>query len=388
MNESAPLTETASAEAREASAGLPVAPRAFARSRFAGDAKPAQAMSPQDALAWLEAELVRGGRPGILRIDGPGDPLAVPAPVFETLALVRARLPEAVLEIATLGIGAGQLAGELAKAGLSRAEILMDALDPETYAALYAWIRPGVKNMALPEAAALLAAEQERAVTALTRAGVAVTVAFTAHPGVNDGQAASVAEKAAALGAKAMILRPFVPAPEVADEAPATPPAKAMLALRDAAGRHLPCEIRGPRGADAASVRAKAGLVPLSGAGPTRERPYVAVCSLGGMDVDQHLGHAAQYLIYGPVNDGPVQLIETRPAPEPGSGSARWEEGAAILHDCFALAAQSAGESPRKIYGRRGIRVLTSDGSIEGVVDALYGGTKGKKGGKGRKGRS
>lgn len=364
--------------------GLPVAPRALARSKFAGDAKPAQAMLPREAAAWLDADLARGARPKAVDIDGPGDPLAVPEPVFETLRLVRERLPQAVLGLTTLGIGAAGAAAELAEAGLSRVEILMDAVDGDTYARLFAWIRPGVKNMALGAAAALLADEQAKAVPALVKAGIEVTVTVTVYPGINDGQIEDIAEKAAALGAAWMILRPFAPGEDAPDDAPRAPADEEMAALQETAGRSLPCSLAAAKDGRNKTVRAMGGLVPLTGAvGPTAERPNVAVCSLGGMDVDQHLGHACQYLIYGP-KCGPVELLEVRSAPEPGAGSDRWEEGAATLHDCFALVAQSAGESPRKIFGRRGIRVLIADGSIEGVVDALFGGGKKGKGGKGR----
>ncbi len=115
---------------------------------------------------------------------------------------------------------------------------------------------------------------------------------------------------------------------------------------------------------------------------PSLARPNVAVVSSDGMDVDMHLGHAVKILIYGPREDGLQCLLETREAPEPGSGSSRWKKLATILHDCFVLLTASAGDTPRQILSRKGLSVLITDGEIEGTVDVLYGG--GKKG-KGRK---
>ena len=89
---------------------------------------------------------------------------------------------------------------------------------------------------------------------------------------------------------------------------------------------------------------------------PSAERPRVAVASGTGMDVDLHLGQAKTLLIYGPREDGLACLLETRQAPEPGSGESRWDQLADTLHDCFALLAASAGQRPREVLGNRGIR--------------------------------
>ncbi|HWH72394.1 MAG TPA: NifB/NifX family molybdenum-iron cluster-binding protein, partial [Candidatus Sulfotelmatobacter sp.] len=105
---------------------------------------------------------------------------------------------------------------------------------------------------------------------------------------------------------------------------------------------------------------------------PTAARPNVAVVSLGGMEVDLHLGHAIKALIYGPREDGLVALLAARDLPEPGGGAARWEEAASILHDCFALLTASAGESPKRILADHGISVLITEGEIDPTVDLLY----------------
>jgi len=88
------------------------------------------------------------------------------------------------------------------------------------------------------------------------------------------------------------------------------------------------------------------------------------------------LGQARTILIYGPRADGLTCLLETRQAPEPGSGESRWEQLADTLHDCFALLAASAGGRPREVLGGRGIRVVLTEDNIEGTVDVLYGGGK------------
>lgn len=118
---------------------------------------------------------------------------------------------------------------------------------------------------------------------------------------------------------------------------------------------------------------AKAGLLPK----PTARRPNLALVSANGREIDLHLGEAIQALIYGPGEDGVLCLLGVQDAPEPGGGSSRWEELAASLHDCFALLAVSAGESPARILGEHGITLLLAEGEIVPLVHLLYG--EGKK---------
>ena len=84
-------------------------------------------------------------------------------------------------------------------------------------------------------------------------------------------------------------------------------------------------------------------------------------------------------MIYGPREDGLACLLGTRPVPETGAGISRWQELAASLHDCFAILAASAGESPRRILAEQGITVLITENEIEGTIDVLYHGIKKRK---------
>lgn len=363
---------------------LPIAPRSLARIRFAPSAA-GQALTPHDALAWME-DLIEDGTPvDVVGVTGPGDPLATPEPVLAALKSVHTAHPEISLCLATLGLGAAERAEALAASGVSLVTLLIDAVDPAVAEALYAWVRPGVKNVPLGEGVRLLIKAQAEAVKALQAAGVAVKVNTTVYAGVNDHHVESLARTVAALGADTLALRPYRSGEGDGFES-LEPSAELMASLHEAAARHI--AVAPPRtgcGADVVGHERPVDGAPCAPVLPkaTAERPNVAVCSTGGMDVDLHLGHAHQFLIYGPDAGGLVSLLEARPAPEPGTGASRWESAADILHDCFALLAASAGESPKTIFSRRGIRVMVTDAGIEGAVDVLFGG--GKKRGKGRK---
>ncbi|MBG0789686.1 MAG: radical SAM protein [Desulfovibrionaceae bacterium] len=354
---------------------LPVAPRANARTRFAGNGKAKPAITPEDALRWLDHVVAQGKPVSIVGITGPGDPLAVPEPSLRTLRLVREKYPDIELCLTTLGLGAAGLAGELAEIGLSHVTLLVDAVSPEVAENLYAWIRPSTRTVPLSEAARFLVNEQAKAVTALKKAGLTVKINTTVYPGVNAGHVEEIAAAMATLGADILSVAPFIP-----DSGEPVSP-ELMAELRDRAARHMdlmPAWKECGEGLVGLDRPDKQGASVTVLPKPTPERPNVAVVSSTGMDVDLHLGHAIRALVYGPREDGLACLLGSRDLPEPGSGSARWEALSDILGDCFVLLAASAGDRPREILSRRGLSVLITDGSIEGTVDVLYGG--GKKG--------
>jgi len=365
---------------------LPVAPRAMARSRFVQNGDQARAVRavvmPEEALAILDRAVADGERIDMVGITGPGDPMATPEATLRTLRLVRAKYPDLPLCLTTLGLGIGDVAGELAAIGLSHVTLLVDAVSAEVAEEVFAWIRPANRTVPLPLAAQVLVEGQRRAVAALAEAGITVKINTTLHPGINDGHVEAIARTMAGLGATVMSLVPLWTDGE--DGAP-RPDMDLLAAARERAARHLPLTPSWGECGDVVSPAAK----PLQSSlpRPVPGRPNVAVASAGGMDVDLHLGHAARLLIYGPREDGLACLLETRDAPEPGGGDDRWEALAEILADCFVLLAASAGGRPREILNRRGVAVVITEGEIEGTVDALYGGGKKGKGGKSGKGR-
>jgi nitrogen fixation protein NifB len=360
---------------------LPIAPRALARVRFSPEKPLPRALSPDQALTWLHYLVDRGEFFHVVNLGGPGDPLATPELTLQTLELLRRQFSDLSLCLTTLGLGAGPVAGALAGFGLAHVSILMEAMDPKVVERIYAWIRPGTRTLPLPKAARVLVREQAAAVTALVEQGIPVQFKTTVYPGINSAHIPTMARRGAKLGVGQMKLFPF----EARDDESPRPAEvfgpKQLQDLAGQAGQYLPARFMDPvtcRAAlewDPAESTASKAVRP----GPSPQRPYLAVCSSDGFEVDLHLGQADQYLIYGP-QDGPVVLLETRPAPGPGGGDARWEAAAGILGDCFAVLAAAAGEAPQRVLSQRGLTVLTQEGNVEGLVDVLFGGKpKGRK---------
>jgi nitrogen fixation protein NifB len=357
---------------------LPVAPQATFRPQFAPESKAEQALSPAEALR--EVGLYKGLE--AVELDGPGDPLASMTTTLATIALLKKHYPALTIGLTTLGFGGEQHAAELAATGLNRATLLVETMELAAAEKLYAWIRPGRKTVLLHQAATLLLEEQPKTVQALADAGVKVAIRTTIYPGINAHQVVTLAETMAELGATEMELVPFTPDPQQIDGPPPSTRVH-MGQISKLTGLSLATTVRQVNVAECscssgcgcgAKEPAQPGLPQ-----PSAERPRVAVVSTTGMDVDLHLGQATTILIYGPRADGLTCLLETRQAPEPGSGESRWEQLADTLHDCFALLAASAGGRPREVLGAKGIRVILTEENIEGTVDVLYGGGKKQK---------
>jgi nitrogen fixation protein NifB len=105
-------------------------------------------------------------------------------------------------------------------------------------------------------------------------------------------------------------------------------------------------------------------------------RPYVAVATLEGALVNQHLGEAERLTIYESNADmpGTFRLVEIRRTPDEGGGEARWATLADSLKDCRALLVNAAGPTPQKTLTSHGLKVIEMEGLIEEGLRAVFGG--------------
>jgi nitrogen fixation protein NifB len=111
------------------------------------------------------------------------------------------------------------------------------------------------------------------------------------------------------------------------------------------------------------------------------ERKLVAVASMEGAFVNQHLGEADELLIYA-VEDGAIRQVDVRRAPPTGTGNSRWEEMGDLLTDCIALLVAGIGPSPSRILKARGLRVFETEGLVADLVPLAAAGGEIRKLGK------
>lgn len=344
-------------------------------------------LTPGQALKYLERVLEVEPRTTVVGIAGPGDAFATPEPAMKTLRMVRERFPDLLLCIASNGLAIGPYIDELATMNVSHVTLTINAVDPAVGAKIYAWIRDGKKVYRKLEAAQLLLERQIAAVKALKARGITVKINTIIIPGINDDHVRAVAEKMAELGADLLNCMPMHPTGGSAFENLPEPPKDVVAAIQLEAGVLIPqmkhctrCRadavglLGDDRTSEMMSCLRACSQMPLN---PEDERPYVAVASLEGALVNQHLGEASEFKIYAKTNRG-CEIIDTRLAPQKGGGEDRWIELAETLSDCRAALVSAVGGSPKAVLQSNGIDVIETYGFIEDCVDMVFKGIRPK----------
>ncbi len=376
---------------------LPVAPRCNVQCKFCNrkfdcvnESRPgvtSAVLTPAQAMVYLGAVLRQKPNIAVVGIAGPGDPFANPDETLETLRRVRRRYPGMLLCLATNGLAIGPQLDALAALKVSHVTITVNAVDPGIGARIYSWVRDGKRVVRAESGAKILLERQLAAIRGLKARGIAVKVNSIIIPGVNDGHIEAVARRVSELGVDILNCVPYFPNPGSAFGDLPEPSIETVKAVRAAAGRHIK-QMRH-------CTRCRADAVGLLGEAPGQElmetlkacerlpeeapaaqvringaRPHVAVASMEGVLVNQHLGEARKLLVYGRKN-GRVELLEARETPPPGGGAQRWAQLAETLGDCGTLLVSGVGESPRRTLADSGLAVLEIEGLIAEAVQAV-----------------
>ena len=341
-------------------------------------------LSPQQALYYLDQAMILSPNIAVVGIAGPGDPFANPDETMETLRLVRDKYPEMLLCLATNGLDLLPYIDELAKLQVSHVTITINAIDPEIGAEVYAWVRYKKKMYRDLDAAKLLIKNQLESLIKLKEAGITAKVNSIIIPGINDTHVIAVASKVAELGADILNCLPYYNTRETLFENIEEPSLDMVTEIQRATSEFLPQMKHCARcRADAVGIigeinteammqkLAEAAAMPKN---PAESRPYIAVSSMEGVLINQHLGEADRFLIYGMNASDECMLVDARSAPPAGGGQERWEALADILKDCRALLVNGAGDSPKKVMTAKGIEVMVLEGVIEEAVYGIFNG--------------
>lgn len=377
---------------------LPVAPRCNIQCKFCNrqfdcvnESRPgvtSAVLSPAQAMVYLEEVMRQKPNIRVVGIAGPGDPFANADQTLETLRRVRQRYPEMMLCVATNGLNLAPHLDELKELNVSHVTVTVNAVDPKIGARIYSWMRIGKKVVRAEQGAAVLLERQLEAIQGLKARGIIVKINSIIIPGINEDHIETVARRMEALGVDLFNCMPYYPNAGSEFEYMREPDAETVNAVRKAAGQYVK-QMRH-------CTRCRSDAVGLLGEMPPPElmatlkncqhlevleprgqrvsnRPYVAVASLEGVLVNQHLGEACQVLVYGE-KEGRIGLVDTRQTPEPGGGAARWEELADTLSDCRAILVSGVGGSPKQVLGKTGIEVIECEGLIDEAVRAVFAG--------------
>jgi nitrogen fixation protein NifB len=344
-------------------------------------------LSPGQALSYLEGVFDLRNDITVVGIAGPGDPMANASETLETLRLVREKYPNIILCLSTNGLGlTEEIVAELARLQVSHVTVTINAVDPEIAAKVYAWARYNKHIYRGVEAGKLMIERQLAAVKMIKAHGMICKVNSIVIPGVNDRHLPVLAKTLALMNVDLMNCIPLLPVEGTAFEHLVEPDAKMRFRVRLECGEHLNQMTHCARcRADAVgklgeampeemqNLLHKSASLPLI---PQQERPYVAVASREGLLVNQHLGEAKEFIIFGqdPEEEGAYIEIERRPAPPAGGREGRWEALAETLGDCRTLLVMVAGPSPREVLTRKGVAIVEMEGLVEQGLDHIYSG--------------
>jgi nitrogen fixation protein NifB len=352
-------------------------------------------LSPEDAVRKVLAVAEQVPELSVVGIAGPGDALANAAATFATLEGIARAAPDLTLCLSTNGLALPEHVDRLVSLGVRHVTVTVNMIDPAVGERIYPWIlRDGRKVRGL-EASRILSERQLEGIALLRARGVLVKVNSVVIPGVNDGHLPDVARAVRAAGAFLVNLVPLLSAPEhgthfglsgqrgpdaaelEAVQRSCEVDARLMRHCRqcraDAVGRlgedrfdsftmaRLPpgpardaAELRAERRAGVERVQAAqarerdAVLVRLASRAEVRPA-RVAVATKGGGTVDQHFGHAREFLVYDVARDG-VRLVGRRSTGTScagGDGDDDALQGAiAALSDCQAVLVARVGRCP------------------------------------------
>ncbi len=143
-------------------------------------------LSPDQAVKKVMAVAANIPQMTVLGIAGPGDPLANPERTFETFRQLTEKAPDIKLCVSTNGLALPEQVEELSKHNIDHVTITINTVDPEIGAKIYPWIFWKNRRIRGKKGAQILIEQQQKGLEMLTAKGILVKVNSVMIPGVND----------------------------------------------------------------------------------------------------------------------------------------------------------------------------------------------------------
>ncbi len=171
-------------------------------------------LTPDQAVAKVQAVAAEVPELAVVGIAGPGDPLANPAATFATLEGVRRVAPDLTLCLSTNGLSLPDHVERIAALGVRHVTVTVNMVDPAVGERIYPWLVWRGRRVRGAEASRILSERQLLGIARLVERGVLVKVNAVVIPGVNDAHLPTVVRRVRALGAFTVNLLPLLSAPE------------------------------------------------------------------------------------------------------------------------------------------------------------------------------
>jgi nitrogen fixation protein NifB len=361
----------------------------------------------------------------VLGIAGPGDPLANTERTFETFRQLSEKAPDIKLCVSTNGLALPDAVDELAKHNIDHVTITINCVDPEVGAKIYPWIFWNNRRIRGKKGAKILIQQQQKGLEMLVERGILVKVNSVMIPGVNEEHLKEVSKIVKSKGAFLHNVMPLIAEAEHGTfygvMGQRSPNALELQALQDACSgdmnmmRHcrqcradavgLLGEDRGEEFTmdkiemmdidyDAAMVMRKQvhdgiaeelkakedakkqNVVKLETGGKTYRPVLMAVATSGGGVINQHFGHAKEFLVYEASSEG-VRFINHRKAEQYCEGDVSCGDGETVLQltikaliGCEAVLCSKVGFEPWSQLEEAGI-MPNNDYPMEPIEEAV-----------------
>jgi len=173
-----------------------------------------EVLTPEQAVKKVMAVAANIPQMTVLGIAGPGDPLANPARTFETFRQLTLKAPDIKLCVSTNGLTLPESVEELCKHNIDHVTITINCVDPDIGAKIYPWVFWQNKRVKGRAGAAILIEQQQKGLEMLTARGVLVKVNSVMIPGINDEHLIEVSKVVKAKGAFLHNVMPLIAEPE------------------------------------------------------------------------------------------------------------------------------------------------------------------------------
>ncbi len=390
-------------------------------------------LSPQQAVKKVKAVAANIPQMSVLGIAGPGDPLANPQRTFETFRMLSEQTPDIKLCVSTNGLALPECVEELSKYNIDHVTITINCVDPEIGAKIYPWIFWNNRRIKGIKASRILIEQQQKGLQMLIDRGILVKVNSVMIPGVNDKHLKAVSETVKSKGAFLHNIMPLIAEPEHGTfyglMGQRSPEPEELQVLQDSCGgdmnmmrhcRQCRADAVGLLGEDrgeeftlekiehmdidyeAAMVKRAAihesildnlnakqkepTLGRLSVPSnepelPANIRPVLmAVATSGGGVINQHFGHATEFLVYE-ASSGGIRFVGHRQVAQYcvgndtcGEKENTLEMSIKALQGCEAVLCSKIGFEPWGLLEQAGIQPNGEHAfeSIEEAVLAVY----------------
>lgn len=143
-------------------------------------------LTPNQAVMKTKAVAANIPQMTVLGIAGPGDPLANPERTFETFRQLSEQAPDIKLCVSTNGLALPESVEELSKHNIDHVTITINTVDPKIGAKIYPWIYWNNRRIHGEKGAKILIEQQQKGLSMLAERGILVKVNSVMIPGVND----------------------------------------------------------------------------------------------------------------------------------------------------------------------------------------------------------